>query len=261
MGLGVVGDADGLVQIGGNVDIDVADAVQMLDHRDLGVAADALDQALAATRYDHVDVFGHGDQCAHGGTIGRFHYLHGARGQAGFGQALLDAGGDCLIGVDRLGATAQDGRVTRLQAQAGRVDGHVRPRFVDDPDHAQRHAHLADLDAGRHIAHVADFADRIRQRSDLTQALDHVIDARRSQGQAIQHGWLQTVGPTIGQILFVGFGQLGAGSVQGIGGGQQGTVLLRSGSARNDARRFAGGAAQAAHIIEDGLGHGSRRLA
>lgn len=226
------------------------------DHRHLGLAADALDQALAAARDDHVDVFGHADQRADRGAVGGFHHLHGGGRQAGLGQALLDAAGDRLVGVDRLGAAAQDGRVAGLQAQAGGVDGHVRPRLVDDPDHAQRHAHLADLDARGHIAHVADLADRVGQRGDLAQALDHVVDARRGQRQAVQHRRLQAIGAAGGEVLLVGVGQLRAGGVQRIGRGQQGAVLLRGGGAREQPRGGAGIAAQAAHIVEDGLGHG-----
>ena len=37
----------------------MAVAVEVLDHRHLGLAADALDQALAAARDDHVHVLGH----------------------------------------------------------------------------------------------------------------------------------------------------------------------------------------------------------
>src|SRR5690606_38025126 len=183
LGLGVVGDTDGLVQIGGHVDVDMADAIQVLDHRHGGIAADALDQALAAARDDDIDKFGHADQRPYGGTISGFDYLHGSGWQFGLGQAQLDAAGNRLVRVDRLGAAAQDGGVARLQAKAGGVDGHVGPRLVDDPYHAQRYAHAADLDAGRQIAHVADLADWVRQRRDLAQAFDHVVDTRRGQCQ------------------------------------------------------------------------------
>ncbi|MGV8664485.1 gamma-glutamyl-phosphate reductase, partial [Pseudomonas aeruginosa] len=73
---------------------------------------------VAAARDDHVDVFGHADQRADRVAVGGFHHLHGGGRQAGLGQALLDAAGDRLVGVDRLGAAAQDGRVAGLQAQA-----------------------------------------------------------------------------------------------------------------------------------------------
>ena len=91
----------------------------VLDHRNPGVAADALDQALATTRHDHVDIVRHADQRADCGAVGGIHDLHGSSRQTGFGEAELDAAGNRLIGMDRLGAAAQDGRVARLQAQAG----------------------------------------------------------------------------------------------------------------------------------------------
>ncbi|MNC25423.1 hypothetical protein D3C75_735110 [compost metagenome] len=237
-------------------DVDVADAVQVLDHRHPRVAADALDQTLAAARHDDVDELGHGDQRADGGAVGGFHHLHAGRRQTGFGQAALDAGGDGAIGMDRLGAAAQDGGVAGLQAQAGGVDGHVGPRLVDDPDHAQRHAHLADLDAGRPVAHVADRADRVRQAGDLAQALDHAVDARRGQRQTVEQRGVETIGAAIGQVLLVGGQQGGARGIEGARSSQQGVVLLRGSGARGDARSFACGATQAGHVVEYGLGHG-----
>jgi hypothetical protein len=65
----------------------VAVAVQVLDHRHLGLAADALDQALAAARDDHVHVLGHGDQLADGGAVGGLHQLHAVGRQAGLRSA------------------------------------------------------------------------------------------------------------------------------------------------------------------------------
>ena len=74
--------------IGVRVDVDVAHAVEMLDHRHLRVARDALDQALAAARHDHVDVLFVGDQVADCGAVGGGDHLHGVVRQAGGAQAL-----------------------------------------------------------------------------------------------------------------------------------------------------------------------------
>ena len=52
-----------------------------------------------------------------------------------------------VVAAQRLRAAAQDGGVAGLEAQPRGIRGHVRPRFVDDADHAERHAHAADLDA------------------------------------------------------------------------------------------------------------------
>ena len=43
------------LEVGGLVDVDVADAFEMREHRHARLVLDALDQALAAARHDHVD--------------------------------------------------------------------------------------------------------------------------------------------------------------------------------------------------------------
>lgn len=233
----------------------------MLDHRYLGVAADALDQALATARHDHVDELRHGDQLTDGSAVGSFHHLHGSCRQIGHGQALLDTAGNRLIGMDGLGAATQDGGVAGLQAQAGRIDGHVRPRLVDDADHAQRHTHFADLDTGRQVAHALNLADRVRQGRHLAQAFDHAVDHLRRQRQAVDHGRLQTAGAGGSQVQFVGGGQLGAGGVEGIGSGLQRAILLRGAGTGEHPGGLAGGLAQAGHVVVHGLGHGGGGLA
>ncbi|MNO28992.1 hypothetical protein D3C76_188970 [compost metagenome] len=254
--LGIERDALCLGQIGVFTHVNVADAVQVLDHRDTGITADAFDQATTAARHDDINVFRHGDQRADGSAIGGFDHLHHRGRQIGLGQAALNAGGDGTVGMNGLGTATQDGCVTGFQAQARGIDGHVRPRLVDDPDHAQWHAHLADLDTGRTEAHVADCADRVRQGRHLTQADDHAVDTRRGQCQALKQGRLKTIGATGSQILFIGRRQLGAGSVQRVGGGLQGAVFLRGTGTADHAGSFAGSATQAGHVVKNGLSHG-----
>ena len=70
------------------------------------------------------------------------------------------------VGVRRRRRAPQHDRVARLQAQRGRVDRHVRARLVDDGDHAQRHAGLADVEAVGQPAPVDDLADGVGQRGD-----------------------------------------------------------------------------------------------
>ena len=55
----------GTVRIGGSVDEHVTHTIEMFQHRHFGFARDALDQALAAARHDHVDVPFHRDEPAH----------------------------------------------------------------------------------------------------------------------------------------------------------------------------------------------------
>jgi hypothetical protein len=60
----------------------------------------------------------------------------------------------------RLLAAAQDRGVARFQAQRRGVRRDVGPRFVNDADHAQRHAHPADLDAAISSAFAAAISPR-----------------------------------------------------------------------------------------------------
>ena len=97
-------------------------------------------------------------------------HLHGVLRQSGVAQPFVHAGGDRLVAANRFRAAAQDRRVAGLEAQPGGVRGDVGPRLVDDADHAERHAHHADLDAGRAILEIGDLADGIGQRRDLARA-------------------------------------------------------------------------------------------
>jgi len=187
--------------------------------------------------------------------------LHHFGRQFGHGQALLDAGGNCAVGIDRLGTATQDGGIAGLEAQARGVNGHVRSRLIDDADHAQGHAHLADLNTGRQVTHIADFTDGVRQLGHLTQAFDHVVDTCRGQRQTVQQGRFQAIGAAVGQVQFVGRGEFGARSIQSISGGQQGTVLLRGARTGDQPRGLTGSATQAGHVVKNGLSHGQGVLA
>ncbi len=154
----------------------------------LRVARDALDQSLAAARHDDVDVLLVGDQAADRRAVGGRDHLHGVLGQARGAQALVDARRDRAVAAERLGAAAQDRRVAGLEAQSRGVGGHVRPRLVDDADDAQRHAHEADLDAGRTELEVGDLADGIGQRRDFGEAVRHRGDGLRRQRQPVDEG-------------------------------------------------------------------------
>jgi hypothetical protein len=169
----------------------------------------AFDQALAAARDDHVDVLGHGDQEADGLAVGGFDHLHRRFRQAGGGEACAHAGGDGLVAADGFLAAAQDRRVARFQAQRRGVRRDVGPRFVNDADHAQRHAHPAHLDAGGAALHVADFADRIGQGGDLFEAQRHGFDALGGQCQAVDHRRVEAVGAGFGDIGGIGREQFG----------------------------------------------------
>ena len=105
--------------------------------------------------------------------------------QSRCGQPFVDAGGDRLVARERLAPAAQDRRVAGLETKARGVRRDVRPRLVDDADHAERHAHVSDLNARGPGPEVADLADRVRQRCDLLEPCGHGFDRRRRQGQPV----------------------------------------------------------------------------
>ncbi|KAF1858399.1 hypothetical protein Lal_00014910 [Lupinus albus] len=243
-------DAKRLGDVRLRVDVDVADAVQVLDHRDGGFLHQARDQALAAARDDDVHEFRHRDEGADGGAVRRLDDLHPVLRQAGAAQAFGDERRERAVAVDGFRTAAQDGGVAALDAQAGRVDRHVRARFVDDADDAQRHAHAAHLDARRAELEVRDFADRVGQRDDLAQAVDHRGDGLVGQRQAVQQRRFQAGGSRRFHVARVGGAEHVGVAFDGGRDQQQGLVAGGAVRARHAAR---GGAGLAAHCVH-GLG-------
>ena len=129
-------------EIGGAVDVGVADAFEVREHRHARFVLHAVDEALAAARHDDVDRAVEALQHeADGVAIGRRHELDRGFGQARRLQARGEAGMDGGARVMALRAAAQDRRVAGLEAERAGVRRHVGAAFVDDADDADRHAH------------------------------------------------------------------------------------------------------------------------
>ena len=149
----------------------------MLEQGDAAFGADPFDQGLAAPGHDDVNVVGHAQHLADGGTVRRRHQLDRRRWQAAGRQALGQPIHDRPRRVVALGTAAQDGGVAGLQAQAAGVGGDVGARFVDHPDNAEGHPNAADVKAvrtvpgGHLVAHgVIQIGDRLEPRRDAVEA-------------------------------------------------------------------------------------------
>ena len=105
--------------------------------------------------------------------------LDRALGQPGLGHRLAHERRQRPVGALGVAGAAQDDRVAALQRQRGAVDGHVRPRLVDDRDHAERHPHLAQVEAARERLALELLADRVGERGDR-RARPSAIAAIRS---------------------------------------------------------------------------------
>jgi hypothetical protein len=222
--------------------------MQMFDHRNSRIVHQAFDQALAAARDDHVDVVAHRDQLAHCCTIGGCNHLHAGVRQTGRLEPFPDAGRDRLVGADRFAAATQDRGIARLEAEARSVCGHIRARFINDADHAERHAHSAYLYAGRTISQVGDDAHRVGQGGDLLQAFCHAGNGAFPKGQPVQQGFAKTLRSGLGHVFAVGGEECCLVAPNCSGHRQQRRVLGRRIGCRDHPAGFPCGAAHAVHI-------------
>ena len=251
MCLGVFDDGHDLVGIGGVVHIDVAVAVEVLDDWYPGIARNPFDQSLAAARYDHIDVFGHGDQLTYRGAISRLDDLDSGGRQARGFQPSAHAGGDRLVAVQGFLAAAQDGGVAGLEAQRRRVGRDIGARLVNDADDAQRHAHLADLDAARAALDVGHLAHRVGQGGDLLEARGHRLDAGGAEGQTVDHRRLEAVRAGLREVARVGGEKALAARADLCGdGGECGVLGLGRGGGHGTGG-FAGLPSDGLHVTSD----------
>ena len=146
-------------------------------HRHLGLAGDALDQALAAARDDHVDRL---RARRSGGRPRRGRWsatsCTASGGRPASASAACTSAASAQVRLQRLRAAAQDAGVAALDRQRRGLDRHVRPALVDHAEHAERHAHPADADAARLLAQLGDLADRVGHRRDLLAAHGDGLD-------------------------------------------------------------------------------------
>ena len=236
----VVGHFHGHVDIARIVHIGVAVAIQVLDDGHLGLAADALNQALATARDDDIHVSGHGDELAHGLAVGGGHQLHRLGGQACLHQCLLHQRGQSAVAVDGLGATTQDASVAALDAQGRGFDGDVGTALVDHAKHANRHPHLADTDAAGLLLHADDFTNDVGHGRELFTAFCTGFNHFGAKFETVDHRFAQASGAGTFQI----FGVLGLQRVH---------VGAQQGGQRTQGAHF-GGRTRLGHQGAGGLG-------
>ena len=138
--------------------------------------------------------------------------------------ALHDLGEDA-VGVQGGAAAAQDDGVARLEAQGGRVDGHVGTRLVDHGDDAERDADLAQLDAVVEAPAVDDLADGVGQGGDVLHGGLDVAQPVFVQQEPVDKGVGETVLARQAHVLVVLREDLGGAPPEGIGDGEERVVL------------------------------------
>ena len=163
--LGVLRDAPCHRQIGGGMNVGMANAFEMAHHGHAGVLLHARDETFAAAGHDDVDVAGHVAQHdADGLAVLRRHHLHGGLGQAVLRQGARETRVYRCARARALGAAAQDRRIAALQAQGRGIGRHVRAALVNDADDAERHSDARDLETVRPLPFGYDLPDGIVER-------------------------------------------------------------------------------------------------
>ena len=102
MDFGVDRHLQRLFRIGMAIDVDMADAIKVFDNRHPGIAADALDQTLAAPWHNHINVVRHGDQLSDRSAVRCLDHLHRILGQSRFREPHGKTAGNGLVGMNGL---------------------------------------------------------------------------------------------------------------------------------------------------------------
>jgi len=239
--LGVEQDRLGHSGVGVPVDIDAADAREVLDHGNRAVFGDKADEALPSAGDDAVDKRVQPEECRECGAVGRRDDLDRIQNRPSAlgirnprkrraGDRLPDEAGERRIRMKCLPAASQDRGIPGLQAQHGAVHGDVGARLVDDADHAYRHPNLSDDKAVGPRPFGEGIADRIRKGRHLEDRRRQPFQPVGAQGQAVDLGPGQAVARGLVEIPPVGGQQAVVRGVDQAGEPPQGVVFgLRRG--------------------------------
>ena len=134
-------------------------------------------------------------------------------------------------------AAAQHDGVAGFQREDSGVYRHVGPRFVDDADDAERHAHFADAQAVGLRPLGQRFADGIGQAGYVAHTLRHFFDARRGQERRSR---IAPSRPELLNVFLVGREDVSFVRFDGVGDRQQQRILFFGREQRQLRRRGAG---------------------
>src|SRR5207244_5560886 len=107
-------------EVGGRVDVEVADALEVLHDRDAALLQDHVLEGLAAARDDDVDAVVASEEAARD-VAPSFHELHGRPRQTGLLELRPDGVADGGVRRLRFGAPLPEAGGRGLTAEAGRA--------------------------------------------------------------------------------------------------------------------------------------------
>ena len=181
--LGVHRHLQRFVEVGGGVDVHVADAVGVAGDGDLRVVHDVADEVVAAAGDDQVD-----------GVVLLQHGAHVParlqQGEPAAGKALDARGGahdqvgQGAVGPGRLGAALHEDGVARLQAEGGDLHQGVGPRLEDHAEDADGHAHLEEPQPVVDLGGALGLPQGVLHGGDAAHALHGALVLARGQVEA-----------------------------------------------------------------------------
>ena len=216
---------------GVGVHVDVAVARRRVHHRHGGHLLQRRLQPLAAARDDQVDQAVRSRQLREV-LATAVEQLHRPARQPRARDRLGHERRQGAVRASRVARSAQDDRVAALQRQRRAIDGHVRPRLVDHRDHAERRAHLPQVQPALERAVLDLLADGVRQGDDLAHPGRHRGDPLPGQGEPVAQRIRQLNGALVGEIGGVGFEDLGGALVDQLGQPGERRVLALGARAR-----------------------------
>lgn len=256
LGLRVVRNLHGHFKVDGFIDIGVADAVEVLDHRHRRLGHEARNEAFSASRNENVDIVAGADEFAHERAVGARNQLNGFCGKTGRAEAFCNDAGERAIAFKRLVAATQNDGVAGFESKGGGVHRHIGTGLIDHRDDAERYAHAADFNAGRHWTNFRNRSDGVGKLSNLNHAFRHPFENCLCDREAIDEGFAQAFSACGFKILFVCASDLRFSFDEELCNGSERQILL----CRPGAGHFTRGAAGS---FSDGFNeflgrHGSR---
>mmetsp|Transcript_37522 Transcript_37522/g.83522 ORF Transcript_37522/g.83522 Transcript_37522/m.83522 type:complete len:461 (-) Transcript_37522:665-2047(-) len=182
--LGVNNHLERLVQVCGLIHVDVADAVCVAQHRDLGVALDVAHQGVAAPGDDEVDDVIQGQQVVD--LLAGLDQVDQIRAQ-GANRLHNDPVQRC-VGVCRLLAAFEQQPVTGAQGKGRDLGQGVRSRLKDNEQHANGGGHLVQDQAICHLSARQQPADGLLLGGNGPDAVSQDLDLGGLEHQALQQG-------------------------------------------------------------------------
>mmetsp|Transcript_9828 Transcript_9828/g.18504 ORF Transcript_9828/g.18504 Transcript_9828/m.18504 type:complete len:377 (+) Transcript_9828:477-1607(+) len=187
---GVHHQLDGFAHVAVVVHVHVAHPVRVAHDGDLGVVLDVGHEGVAAPRDHEVDDVVQLEQIVY--ALARRHQPDERRVHLR-GQSLGDDAVQRYVGAHRLLPALEQQAVPGANGEAGNLRQRVGPGFENDQEHAQRGAHLLELQALRNLCVTQALPQRLLHLRQEPHSLGQLLQSSIFQLQAVQQCGVRTV--------------------------------------------------------------------